>query len=68
MALPASEIQYEQAHITDNATNSILAASVICFVVAGSAVSLRLISRRLKQLSLGVDDYLAIVAMVRLNA
>lgn len=68
MESPASELQYERAHITDNATDSIIAANVICSVIAGTAVSLRLISRRLKRLSLGVDDYMAILALVRFNA
>lgn len=68
MGSPASEIQYEQAHITDNATNSIILANAICSVVAGSAVLLRITSRRLKKLSLGVDDYMAMLAVVRFNA
>ena len=65
MDLPASEIQYQQAHITDNATNSIIAANVACSLVAGSAVVLRITSRRLKKLSLGIDDYMAMLALVR---
>ena len=71
MESPAKEFQYEQyeqAHITDNATNSIIVANVICSLVAASAVLLRIISRRLKKLSLAVDDYMAISAMVRFNA
>ena len=68
MGSPAMEFQYEQAHITDNLTNSIIAANVICSLVAGSAVLLRIVSRRLKKLSLGVDDYMAMSAMVRFNA
>ena len=68
MGSPAREVQYEQAHITDNLTYSIIAANVICPLVAGSAVLLRIISRRLKKLSLGVDDYMAMLAMVRFNA
>lgn len=68
MVSPAGELQYEEAHITDNATNSIIVANVICSLVAGSAVLLRIISRRLKKISLGVDDYMAMSAMVRFNA
>lgn len=68
MALTASEIRYEQAHITDNATTSIIAANVICFTVACCAISLRLVSRRLRRLQLGIDDYFAMLAMVRLVA
>ena len=68
MGSPASEIQYEQAHITDSATSSVILANVICSVVAGSAVLLRITSRRLKKLSLGVDDYMAMLAVVRFNA
>ena len=68
MGSPARELQYEQAHITDNATNSVIVANVICALIAGSAVLLRIVSRRLKKLSLGVDDYMAMSAMVRFNA
>ena len=68
MESAASEFRCEQVHITDDATKLIIAANVVCAMVAGSAVSLRLISRRLKQLSLGIDDYMAIVAMVRFDA
>ena len=68
MGSPARELQYEQANINDNATNSVIVANVICSLVAGSAVLLRIISRRLKKLSLGVDDYMAMSAMVRFNA
>lgn len=68
MESPAKEFQYQQAHITDNVTTSLIVANVICSLVAGSAVLLRIISRRLKKLSLGVDDYMALSAMVRFSA
>ena len=67
MESPARESQYQQAHIADNATNSIIVANVICSLVATTAVLLRIISRRLKKLSLGVDDYMAMLTMVRFN-
>ena len=67
MGSPAREFQYQQAHIADNATTSIIVANVISSLFAGSAVLLRIISRRLKKLSLGVDDYMAMLAMVRFS-
>ena len=68
MEPPHSEIQYEQAHITDNAVPSLIATNIFCLMIAGSAVVLRLISRRLNRLSLGIDDYMAVLAMVRVDA
>ncbi|KAI9876590.1 MAG: hypothetical protein M1830_006168 [Pleopsidium flavum] len=63
--LPASEIQYQQAHISDDRTTSIIVSNVICFVAACVAVSLRLISRRLSVVSMQADDYMILVALVR---
>lgn len=64
MALKPSEAKYDQDHIADNATTSIILANVICSAVAGIAVFSRLVSRRLRRLSLQTDDYLALIAMV----
>ena len=65
MDLPPTEIEYEEAHIFDDDTATIVTAVATCFFVAFVAVTLRLISRRLKHQCLQHDDYMAIVALVR---
>ena len=64
MALPSSEILYQEEHITDNAVTSLIVSNVVCFVIAFVAITLKLISQRLRHLSLQVDDYLAMAATV----
>lgn len=64
MALPPSEIQYQEAHIKDNAQPSIIAANVITFTIACIATLLRLIARRLQRLKLQTDDYMLVTGTV----
>ncbi len=66
MELPPSEVQYENAHISDDDSATVITAVATCSFIAFTAVILRLISRRLKHVSLRQDDYAAIVALVRL--
>ena len=44
---------------------SIVAGNIIVAVVATVAVGLRFLARRLQRISLGVDDYLILAALVR---
>ena len=64
MALSSSEIQYQEAHIKDNATASIIAANVITFTIALIATFLRLIARRLQRLTLQTDDFMLMTGTV----
>ena len=64
MDLPPTEVQYEEAHVSDDDTATIVTAVATCFLVAFVAVTLRLISRRLKHQYLQKDDYMAIIALV----
>ena len=64
MALPPSDIQYQEAHIKDNAQTSIIASFVITFTIAFIATFLRLIARRLQRLKLQTDDYMLVTGTV----
>ena len=65
MELSPSEVQSEETHISDNDSATVITVVATCFFVAFIAVTLRLISRRLKHLYLQQDDYGAIIALVR---
>ena len=65
MNLPPAEIEYEEAHISDDDAATIVTAIATCFFVSFVAVTLRLISRRLKHQYLPKDDSMAITALVR---
>lgn len=63
-SLPASEIAYQQAHINDNLSTTLIAVSTIFCGVALLSLVVRLIARRLANASFGWDDYFAIATMV----
>lgn len=65
MELPPGEAQYEAAHISDDDSTTLITAVATCFFVAFVAVTLRLLSRRLKHQSLLQDDFAAIITLVR---
>ncbi|KAG7006141.1 hypothetical protein G7Y79_00016g041260 [Physcia stellaris] len=65
-SLPPSEIAYQQAHIDDNLSTTLIAVSTIFCGVALLSLVVRLIARRLARASFGWDDYLAIATMVPL--
>ena len=63
-SLTPSEITYEEAHINDNLSTTLIA---ICNVFTGIAllsVFARLLARRLARVQLGWDDYFAVAATV----
>ena len=63
--LPPQEIAYEMKHTQDDTTAAVVACIVPCFVISCTAVTLRIVARRLKHLSLEMDDYMAMLGMVR---
>ena len=58
------EIQYMQQHLQDDRTIEIIVTGVAGGLMAYFAVALRLVSRRLKQLPLGLDDWTIIAGLV----
>ena len=63
-SLTPSEITYEEAHMNDNLSTTLIA---ICNVFTGIAllsVFARLLARRLARARLGWDDYFAVAATV----
>ena len=63
-SLPPSEIAYQQAHINDNPSTTLIAVSTIFCGAALLSLVVRLIARRLASPSFGWDDYSAIATMV----
>ena len=64
MSLSPEEIAYEKAHISDDKTGQIVAANVVCGIVAVLSVALRFLSRRYANAHLGLDDWLLVVSLV----
>ena len=59
-----AEIQYLEQHLQDDRRRDIIAANIACGAIAYFAIALRLVSRRLKQLPLGLDDWTIIAGLV----
>ena len=68
MAPPSvEEIQYQLAHIHQDRSNEIVISHCICIVIAVVAVVLRFFSRRKCKAQILADDYMTIVALVRMS-
>lgn len=65
-SLTPSEMQYQLAHVAENRSGNVIAAVVTCLCLAFIAVGLRLFARKLMKTPLGADDWMIIVALVRL--
>ena len=63
-SLPPSEIAYQEAHINDNLSTTLIVVSTVFTALGLLSLLARLIARRLARAHLGWDDYLAIAAMV----
>ena len=59
------EIAYQEAHITDDKTGSIIAANATCYAIGIIAVALRFLSRRISKIKYELDDWLVVVGLVR---
>ena len=67
MALPTlEEIQYQEAHIHDDRSRDIVIPHAICIAIAAIAVLLRFISRRMCKASIQADDWMILIAMMRI--
>ena len=58
---------YELAHIHQDRRYQLITSSVVFGTLALICVITRLFARRKNQVSLGLDDYLIVVAMVKLH-
>lgn len=63
--LPQSEINFEEAHINDNLSTGVIAVCNVFTALALLSLIARLVARRWVKAPLGLDDYLAIAAMVK---
>ncbi|KAJ5708018.1 hypothetical protein N7488_007819 [Penicillium malachiteum] len=61
--ISAGELEYMEQHPNADRAPGIIACGVICLSFAVAAVSMRLISRRMVGLSLGLDDYTILLAL-----
>lgn len=66
MSLPSSEVQYQLAHIYADRASNIIISHAIVLPLAVIAVVARFIARRLCKAHIGPDDYMIVVALVRL--
>ena len=64
MGISSPQIARKVAQYQEDNAPAVIAGSIILIVVATSAVILRLMSRWVRKLQLGGDDYLIIVALV----
>lgn len=62
---PAS-LNYQLAHAGDNKTPSFIASVSVVVCLATVGVGLRLLARRLTKATLEADDYVIILALVRI--
>ena len=63
-ASPAT-VLYEQQHISDDRSGSLIAANVVCVSLAFIAVCMRFASRRMAKIKYKADDWLIISGLVR---
>ena len=62
-----ADLQYQKDHFNDTQAPSVLVACAISFALAGIAVVLRVLSRRVINAALGKDDYMIFAALVILS-
>lgn len=67
MSLPPSEVQYQLAHIHEDRASAIIISHAVLLPLAVIAVVARFIARRLCKAHIGLDDYMIVVALVRLS-
>lgn len=59
-----AKLLYEQQHITDDRSASLIAANVVCVSLAFVAVCMRFTSRRMAKIKYQADDWLIISGLV----
>ena len=60
-----AKLLYEQQHITDDRSASLIAANVVCVSLAFVAVCMRFTSRRMAKIKYQADDWLIISGLVK---
>lgn len=58
------EIDYQLIHIDEDRSEALVVSHTICLVLAGIAIILRLIARRISKAAIKADDYMIILAFV----
>lgn len=66
MSLPPSQVQYQLAHINEDRASDIIISHAIVLPLAVIAVIARFTARHLCKAHIGPDDYMIVVALVRL--
>ena len=61
----ANHVQYQKEHISDNETPTIVGVYILGYILALTAVGLRLFSRKVSNLPYLADDWVIVVALVR---
>lgn len=59
------DIQYQLEHHNDSFVDEVLVSMSICLALATIAVILRVVARRMSKASIGKDDHMIFVALVR---
>jgi uncharacterized membrane protein len=65
MSLPKSVIENMMAHADDNEKPNLIASIVTCLVFPYAAVALRIVARKSMHVSILLDDWLILGALVR---
>jgi hypothetical protein len=64
-AITPAELAYQQAHIKDNQSPSIIGCAIFFIVFPSLVVTLRSLARFVRNLPLELDDYFTLPALVR---
>ena len=67
-SLPPEEAQFQLEHVDDNIASRCIIASSVTLAVAIVAVILRFLSRRIKRVPYGADDWLMVAALAPIIA
>ena len=65
MSSSPEEIEYQEAHISDNIQPNIYSAVIVCVLIMYFAVALHFVACQLKCCALGKDNYTILAALVR---
>lgn len=57
-------IDYQLAHINEDRSQALIVSHALCLVLAGVAIVLRLVARRMSKAAIKADDYMIIAAFV----
>ena len=66
-SLPPAQAQYQLDHVDESRANNIRSSLIACLAIATIAVILRFVSRRMVTTSIRADDWMIVVALVRIH-